>query len=142
MDDHPPPSRTASAPIPELLPAARAFLDAFGGDVPDWLRVEADQLEAAIARERFPIDLAQQNDPKVAPEQRAAAAARAQTFLDRTAGHSLVRVNGETLTVYFHAGKAIAVTREDRTARMGCRQLALSSQRAQAAIALAAGGAS
>lgn len=85
MIAHPSPSRTASAPIPELLPAARAFLDAFGGDIPAWVRFEADQLEAAIARRQFAADLRDQNDPHATGEERNAAKARAQAYLDRRA---------------------------------------------------------
>ena len=85
MIAHPSPSRTASAPIPELLPAARAFLDAFGGDITDWVRAEADQLEAAIARRQFAADLREQNDPHASEAKRDAAKARAQAYLDRRA---------------------------------------------------------
>lgn len=36
---------------PGLAATARAFLDAFGGDVPDWLRKEARALEDALHSE-------------------------------------------------------------------------------------------
>jgi hypothetical protein len=32
----------------ELIEAAQAMLDAFGGNVPDWLRPEAERLQRAI----------------------------------------------------------------------------------------------
>jgi len=37
-----------------LIRAARALLDAYGSDTPDWLRPEADALQAAIDAAKVP----------------------------------------------------------------------------------------
>lgn len=39
-----------------LIAAAEALLAAFGGDTPDWLRAEAEALEAAVAAAKAETD--------------------------------------------------------------------------------------